>query len=102
MRTLDIHKAGHRMHKGNAYAVLSEEMAKFSRTPLADLMALIGKPATRKDVNVAGEILSVELVVAWADQTHRSLRLEAIANGPSHWHLERLVEHFVIPVAGVR
>jgi hypothetical protein len=90
------------MHRGNAYAVLSEEMAKFSRMPLTELRALVGKPATRKEVNVAGEILTVELVVAWADQTHRSLRLEAIANAPSHWHMERLVEHFVIPVAGVR
>jgi hypothetical protein len=89
------------MHRANAYAVLSEELARFSQTPLLELQSQVGRPASRKDVKVAGEVLSLELAVTWADTGHRALRLEAVANGPSHWKMERLVEHVVIPLKGV-
>jgi hypothetical protein len=50
----------------------------------------------RHDITLAGEVVSIEVSVAWADASHRKLTVEAVANGPSNWTTERLAERITV------
>jgi hypothetical protein len=84
------------MERANAYAALTQELEHWRLKPKADLTSRIGAPPAVRNTNVAGEVVSIEVTVAWADRSHKSIRIEAVANGPSHWHTERLVEGITV------
>ena len=86
------------MHKATAYALLAEELETWRKKSVDDLAALAGQPAYSREVNADGELLRVEVAVSWVDTTRENLKLEAVANGPSHWQMERVVERIIVPV----
>jgi hypothetical protein len=49
-----------------------------------------------KPLVVEGEVIDVEVCVRWAGAKPGAIRVEAVANGPSCWRLERLEEAVVV------
>jgi len=86
------------MHKATAYALLAEELEIWRKKSAGDLAALAGQPAYSREVNTDGELLRVEVTVSWVDTRRENLKVEAVANGPSHWQMERVVERIIVPV----
>jgi hypothetical protein len=86
------------MERANAYAALSSELEQWRLRPSAELASLVGAPPVVRHTEVAGEVVSIEVSVSWADTSRDKFKIEAVANGPSHWTTERLVER--ITVAG--
>ncbi len=86
------------MNKATAYALLAEELETWRRKGAVALAALAGQPACSREVHAGGELLRVEVAVSWVDATRENLKVEAVANGPSHWQMERVVERIILPV----
>jgi hypothetical protein len=86
------------MHRANAYAAVTEELRRWSQMPVADLLTRVNRPPEVREVTVQREVLMIEVAASWADAKHTSIRIEATANGPSHWRMERLIERVVVPV----
>jgi hypothetical protein len=86
------------MHRANAYAALSEELASWRQRSSAELAAHVGKPAIAREVKVANEIVTIELTASWANRERTAVQLHAVAFGPSHWRMEQLTEHAIIPL----
>ena len=84
------------MERANAYAALTKELEQWRLKPKADLTSRIGAPPAVRNTDVAGEVVSIEVSVSWADTSHEILRIEAVANGPSHWSTERLIERITV------
>ena len=63
----------------------------------ADLVAHIGAAPMRRDIELSGEVVSIEVTVAWADVSREQLTVQAVANGPSNWATERVAERIVLP-----
>jgi hypothetical protein len=49
-------------------------------------------------MQIDGEPVSIEVSVSWRDASRARVRVEAVANGPSTWRMERVVEHIELPV----
>lgn len=86
------------MERANVYAVLAKELEQWRLRPAADLASLAGALPSVREAHIAGEVVTIEVSVAWTDASHESLRIEAVANGPSHWNTERLVERITVSV----
>ena len=84
------------MHRANAYAALSEELASWRRRPAAELAARVGKPPVEREVSVAGESVKIEVTASWANRAQTAIRLYAVAYGPSHWRMEQLAEEATV------
>ena len=84
------------MERANAYAALANELEQWRLRPVADLASRIGAPPTVRNTEVAGEVVSIEVSVSWADTSQDKFKIEAVANGPSHWATERLVERITV------
>ena len=85
------------MERANAYAALASELELWREKNLADLVAQIGVAPICHEIDLAGEVVSIEVSVAWADASHQKLTVETVANGPSHWATERLTERITLP-----
>lgn len=86
------------MRRATAYAALAEELRRWAELPAAELVGRVNRPPEVRGVAVEGEIITIELSASWADDKHASVRVEAVANGPSHWRMERLIERLVVPL----
>ena len=86
------------MERANAYAALASELEQWRLKPPAELASRVGAPPAVRQTEVAGEVVSIEVSVAWTDRSRDKLRIEAVANGPSHWTTERLVERITVLV----
>jgi hypothetical protein len=64
--------------------------------PRSELVDKVGKPALVTSATVNGEEIAIEVMVHWHDQERTAVRVTGVANGPSHWRLERLEESVVI------
>jgi len=84
------------LDRAKAYATLSEELERWRRLPFVDLASLVGDPPSVRSVVVGGEVIDVEVVVRWAGAEPGAIRVEASANGPSCWRLERLEESVIV------
>jgi hypothetical protein len=84
------------MERANAYAALASELQQWRLRPAAELASCIGAAPVVRQAEVAGEVVSIEVSVAWADASQNKFRIEAVANGPSHWTTERLVERITV------
>jgi len=84
------------MERANAYVALANELEQWRRRPAAELASCIGAPPVVRRTEVAGELVSIEVSVAWVDSSHDKFKIEAVANGPSHWTTERLVERITV------
>jgi hypothetical protein len=87
------------MQRPNAYAALAAELVLWGGMDRGELVARVGAGPIVRKVELAGEVVSIEVSVSWVDERHESLTVEATANGPSHWHTERLVERVTVPAA---
>lgn len=84
------------MDRANAYAALATELEQWRLRSAAELASCIGAAPVVRRAEVQGEVVSIEVSVAWADAAQRRFKVEAIANGPSHWATERLVERITV------
>lgn len=82
------------MRKATAYQALTRELERWRSMPAKDLVESIGKPASVQSVHIDGEAIALEITIQRHDPN--SVRITAVANGPSHWRLERLEESMVI------
>jgi hypothetical protein len=48
-------------------------------------------------VRLVGEVIDVEVRVHWAAAGREAICVEAVANGPSCWRLERLEDSITVP-----
>jgi hypothetical protein len=87
------------MHKAWAYEALARELERWRLLPKQELVASVGKPARVRTVNINGEDIAVEVAAQWHREEGGSVRVTGIANGPSHWRLERLEESIVVPAS---
>jgi len=88
------------MDRARAYAALTTELEHWRGKTSAELVSRVGAAPVVRDIELAGETVSIEVSVAWADSLQEKLTVEAVANGPSHWHTQRLVERITIPSEG--
>jgi len=84
------------MERANAYAALASELEQWRLRSAAELASRVGAPPVVRHVEVAGEMVSIEVSVAWVDTAQDKFKIEAVANGPSHWTIERLVERITV------
>lgn len=84
------------MRKASAYEALARELERWRSMPARELAESIGKPACVQSVYIEGEEIALEVTVRWHDRERSAVRITAVANGPSHWRLERLEESIVI------
>jgi hypothetical protein len=83
------------MHKHSAYRVLAQELERWSSMPRDKLVEHVGKPASETRVMADGEEIAVEIALHW-HEGQAAIRIAGVANGPSHWRLERLEESVVV------
>lgn len=86
------------MHRADVTPKLWEELDRLRALPKGELLALVNSPASERFVTIANEEITIETTVTWADASRAVLRIDAIANGPSTWKLERCQESLLIPV----
>ncbi len=84
------------MDRAQAYATLAGELERWRHLPFDDLVSLVDTSPSVKSVPVGAEVIDVEVRVRWADVRRGALRVEAVANGPSCWRLERLEEAITV------
>jgi hypothetical protein len=85
------------MNRNDAYAILAAELESWRRLGYSALVKLVGQPSTTKSVPCGSEEISIRVQVRWANATNGSVRVEATADGPSSFRLERLEESVTIP-----
>jgi hypothetical protein len=85
------------MHKAAAYEAPARELERWRLLPKQELVANVGKPARVHSVSINGEDIAVEVAANWHREEGGAIRVTGIANGPSHWQLERLEESIVVP-----
>jgi len=85
------------MNRASAYTVLVAELETFRELPGDALAALVGATQS-KVVPMDGGHCSVEVQVQWASPKQSSVRVTAIAYGPSHLMTERYEEALTLPV----
>ena len=88
------------MKLAEVYPVLAEELVRWRELPRRELALRAGTPPDVRVVEVAGHPVTIEISAAWVSQPGGAIRVEAVANGPSHWRLERTVESIVVPAEG--
>lgn len=84
------------MHKATAYEALARELEHWRSMPAGQLVATVGTPASTRNVTIDGEDIAIEVSAEWQGHEQDAVRITAVANGPSHWRLERLVESIVV------
>jgi hypothetical protein len=83
------------MNRGDAYRVLAAEILSLSQQGYDSLASQVGH-TTQRQSSVGQELLTIEILVRWDDLKKRTIRIDAMALGPSCWTLERLEESVVI------
>lgn len=87
------------MKTTDAYALLLRELEAIRHLSQSDLVALVGRAAPGRMVEVGGELIEIELQATWQDRTHSAVRVTAPARGPSTWRHEHLQEAITIAVS---
>ena len=84
------------MKRASAYAVLATELEAFRLLPWHVLEMHVRAVPTSKTVDVEGEELQLELRVSIAETRQQTLKITAVALGPSHLQMERLEESVMV------
>ena len=84
------------MNRNDAYTILAAELESWKRQGYATLVKRVGQPTTNKSVGAGQEEISIRVQVKWADAGKGTVRVEATADGPSSFRLERLQESVTI------
>jgi hypothetical protein len=80
------------MLAGTVYPLLAELLEEWRLRPVPELLALIGRPPQASTALVQGDAVIIEVAVRWTDSRRRSLTIEAVGYGPSHWRTQRFEE----------
>lgn len=80
------------MHSGQVYPALSRALDHWSALPTSELRTLVGAKPMIEELEVDGELIQIEVSVAWANMDRNTLLLEAVAYGPANWLTERMAE----------
>jgi hypothetical protein len=84
------------MNRNDAYAILATELESWRRLGYTALVKRVDQPSTSKSVAAGPEEISIRVQVKWADTDKSAVRVEATADGPSSFRLERLQESVTI------
>ena len=84
------------VNRNDAYAILATELESWRRLGYTALVKRVGQPSTSKSVAAGPEEISIRVQVKWADTDKSAVRVEATADGPSSFRLERLQESVTI------
>ena len=84
------------MHRADAYALLSQELARYRELGYDHLTTIVGSPPVTRTVTTGGEAITLEIRLERNDPNGRDIRIRATAYGPSTWRLERLDEELVV------
>ena len=84
------------MNRNDAYAILTAELESWRRLGYAALVKRVGEPTTTKSIPSGQEEISVRVQVCWADAANGAVRVEATADGPTAFRLERLQESITV------
>jgi hypothetical protein len=84
------------LDRAKAYAELAAELERWRRLPFGDLVSLVDASPSVTSVPVGAEVIDVEVRIRWAEAKPGAIRIEAVANGPSCWRLERLEETIIV------
>jgi hypothetical protein len=84
------------LDRAEAYAKLSAELERWRGLPFGDLVSLVDASPSVTSVSVGAENIEVVVRIGWAKDKPGAIRVEAIANGPSCWKLERLEEAVIV------
>ena len=87
------------MHKAVAYEALARELERWRSMTSRELVENVCKPPFVKHTNVNGEDIEIEIALQWRDAGRTTICIVGVANGPSHWRLERLEESVVVSVS---
>ena len=87
------------MQTSDAYSALVKELELVRQLPAQELAALAGQPALERVLELAGERVELEVLVAWQDKAHTAVRITGHARGPSTWHHEHLQESITVAIA---
>jgi hypothetical protein len=86
------------MRRANAYGVVARELDLWRGLATDELLRHIGAPPRVRVIDLDGEPVSIETSVTWTDESQTRVRVQAVANGPSAWRMERVVEHIELPL----
>ena len=67
-------------------SALIKALATLGQRPPAELAGLAGGPALRQALDVGGERVEIEMLVAWDDASHDAVRITGHAHGPEGMH----------------
>lgn len=84
------------MNRLDAYKVLAARLNELRSEGYDQLVSRVGLATSSETIRINNEDVVVDIAVFWADKKRRTLRVCAIASGPSTWMMERLDESFVI------
>lgn len=84
------------MNRAEAYAILSRELDSWRCRPYEQLVARVDQLESQRTVPVGQEDVTVRVAIRWTDEKHTALRVEAVAEGPSCFRLERMEESIVV------
>jgi hypothetical protein len=85
------------MKRANAYGVVARELDSWRALPADELRKHVGAPPRVRVIEMDDEPVSIEVSVSWTDKSQTRVRVEAVANGPSTWRMERVIEHVDLP-----
>ena len=86
------------MKQASAYRVLTQELEVWRELAADELLRRVGSVPRVRVIDIDGEPVSIEVSVSWMDKSRTRVRVEAIANGPSTWRMERVIEHIEVPL----
>jgi hypothetical protein len=86
------------MKRVDAYRALAAELATWRGLPFDQLVGRVGLPPVEREVILASEAIRIrlEIRVRWHDEASGVVAIDAHANGPSTWRLERLQESVLV------
>lgn len=88
------------MNRHDAYTVVAARLNELRLEGYDKLLSRVGQATISETLRVNNEDVVVDFAVFWADKKRRTLRVCAIASGPSTWMMQRLDESFVIGPEG--
>ncbi len=86
------------MNRPDAYQLLCEVLDSYRKMPATVLVALAGSRREERVTGESGDYYLLDVRVAWVDDRQQEIRITAVADTPSTFHLERLDESIVVRV----
>ena len=82
------------MESNAPHSALAKALATLRQRPPGELADLAGGPALRQVLDIGGDRVEIEMLVAWDDDSHEAVRITGHAHGPGeglHGHVQESV-----------